>query len=151
MIPTDKNEIIVISAFCAPETSKSPNDPKTGESVSPESLVYFLNAVTPWRHSEITLRRCRKHSHSALSKQSPTEPIDGRTRARLIATFAKGKRIKLAALGGVMNHGDETALANGHVERLEYLFRTEMVAMAQPTMRQLKVSRTTASRGRPPG
>src|SRR5271163_1870184 len=49
-----------------------------------------------------------------------------RAHARLITTFAKGQRSILAAMIGMMNHGGGTALADGHVERLEYQFRTEM-------------------------
>ena len=61
----------------------------------------------------------------ALSKQSPTEPIDGRTPACL-AALAKGQRSILAALVGVMDHGGGPALAKGHVERFEDQFGAQM-------------------------
>jgi len=63
-----------------------------------------------------------ERSKEALA-HSVVEAIADRTHrrpyARLLTALAKGQRSILAALVGVMNHGGGTALANGHVERLE--------------------------------
>lgn len=53
------------------------------------------------RHSHSKV--AKNDSHMALSKQSPTEPIEGRTPA-LTATLPEGKRGVLRALVRVMDH-----------------------------------------------
>ena len=59
----------------------------------------------------------RKLSHIALSKQSPTEPIEGRTRA-FSQRWPKASEGVLAALIGVVNDANGPPLLQRHVEGL---------------------------------
>ena len=69
------------------------------------------------RSSNSDSRVAKKLSHMALSKQSPTEPIGGRTPASS-QRLPKASEVYWCR-GRVMNHGARTALAEGQVERRE--------------------------------
>src|SRR6266853_1807917 len=88
-----------------------------------------MNSKTAMRASTCVLKRRRsssshssvakKLSHIALSKQSPTEPIEGRTPASR-QRWPKGERSVLATLVRMMNHGGGPPLPQRQVERLEH-------------------------------
>lgn len=70
----------------------------------------------------------KKGSHMVLSRQSPTEAIEGRTPdSGLAATRAERRRRVLAALVRVMDHVLGPAAPYRHAERLEDQFRAQVV------------------------
>src|SRR5229473_4703463 len=77
------------------------------------------------RSSSSDSRVAKKLSHIALSKQSPTEPIEGRTPASR-QRWPKAIEVVLATLVRVMNHGGGPALPQRQVERLQHQFGAQM-------------------------
>ena len=93
-------------------------------------------------------RVAKKLSAIALSKQSPTEPMDGATpisRQR----FPKAYDCVLVALVAVMNDAGWAALPQRHVQRLENQFGAQVIGHRPATTRRLKASTTTARNRNP--
>src|SRR5579863_8458826 len=63
----------------------------------------------------------KKLSHIALSNQSPTEPIEGRTPASR-QRRPKASEVYWLPWVGMMNHGGRPPLPQRHIERLQHQF-----------------------------
>lgn len=140
----------------APATGRFPYDPRMRDTDRPGPLRMVQMSIAacglpPGTSATPTIGMLRHRSHIFTRSPGSDRLPELKTSSALGHSRSAERPLEfaLAALVAVVDDIAGVGLADRHVQRVEHELRAQMVGIAQPTIRRLLASSTTASKMKP--